>query len=253
MSLPPYVHAPGAELADGALLDLDDATLHHLRRVLRLRDGAGLVVADGVALQAAATLDGGRVRVVATPVERERRLPAITVWQAVGKGSRTEDAVRMCTEAGASAVRLVVAERTVRRLDAGGGEKLRRRCADVAASAAAQCRRPSLVAVTGPDAVAGAMAGHALGHAADGSVLLVLDHRGAELSSDRALRRRMAAAGARAGERVTVAVGPEGGWTEAELDRFAAAGAATIGLSTHVLRMEHAGFAAVVALRSLTD
>lgn len=48
--------------------------------------------------------------------------------------------------------------------------------------------------------------------------------------------------------RVRVLIGPEGGWTERERDMARAAGAATLGLGPHVLRIETAAVAAAAVL-----
>jgi hypothetical protein len=102
----------------GTLVALDAATTHHLRRTLRLVEGAELSLTDGVGGHAPARLapDGA---VLTAAVEREVRVPpTLTLVQSLSKGRRAEDAVRMACELGVDRVVPLVAERTQGRPDA---------------------------------------------------------------------------------------------------------------------------------------
>jgi 16S rRNA (uracil1498-N3)-methyltransferase len=223
------------------VLSPDDA--HHLGRVLRLRAGEEVIVSDGAghwartrwtgadggapgAPGALAVLgdgagpggDGG-VQFEAAPS------PVLTVAFAPTKGERPEWVVQKLTELGIDRVVPLVSERSVVRWSGARGlgavERLRR----VAREAAGQCRRvwlPEIAEVMPFDALVG------LG--APGDVVL------AQLSGDRL----------RASDLV-VAVGPEGGWSVAEL----ASGLPTVGFGLSVLRAETAAVTAAALMVSL--
>ena len=141
------------------------------------------------------------------------------------KGERPEWVVQKLTELGIDRIVPLVSERSVVRWSGtrhqGAVERLRR----VAREAAAQCRRVWLPEIS--DTVTfGALEG--LG--APGEVVL------AQLSGDRP----------RVTQRV-VAVGPEGGWSAAELD----SGLPTVGFGLSVLRAETAAVTAGALMVSL--
>ena len=204
----------------------DDA--HHLSRVLRLRPGEEVVVADGRGRWARATwqghgdlapLDAGAVWTEA-PAE-----PALTVAFAPVKGERPEWVVQKLTELGIDRIVPLCTERSVVRWSGARGRATVERLRRVAREAAAQCRRVWLPEMT--DTVAFAELA-SLG--APGEVVL------AQLSGDRPTP----------AQRV-VAVGPEGGWSTAELD----AGLPTVGFGLSVLRAETAAVTAGALLVSL--
>ncbi len=222
-------------VADPAHPVLSDEDVHHLGRVLRLRDGEEVIVSDGrghwartvwraagmlEALTAGAGVGGdGAVQV------EERAKPALTVAFAPVKGERPEWVVQKLTELGIDRMVPLRTERSVVRWTGARGqasvEKLRR----VAREAAAQCRRVWLPEVT--DTVAfpdlPALGG-------PGEVVL------AQLSGDRpSLAQHV------------VAVGPEGGWSTDEL----ASGLPTVGFGLSVLRAETAAVTAGALLASL--
>src|SRR5688572_2975206 len=99
-------------VADVSAPALDDAATHHLRRVLRLRDGAAVSVTDGAGrwrlcrLAAESVAPDGDVR---------QALPAapVTVAVAPPKGDRLEWLVQKCTEVGVARIVLVDATHSV--------------------------------------------------------------------------------------------------------------------------------------------
>lgn len=229
MSTEPYVLLPSGSLDDraaGDAVDLSDATVHHLGRVLKLRDGSRVAVADGAGVHAGGHLAGTTV-VLDVPVQRAPApMPAMTVWQAVGKGRKHDEVVRTLTELGVDRVVAVRTERTVRDLSAKAAQ-VRARWEAVATSACEQSRRPWLPEISGPVPLEDLLA--------SSSTPCLVAHVGD--TTDPLVAATSAVVGA---DDITVAVGPEGGWTDAEIDAFAAAGAVMVGLGPTVLRTEHA-------------
>jgi 16S rRNA (uracil1498-N3)-methyltransferase len=234
VSLQPFVHVDvslvGRRRAD--VLPLSDAERHHLVTVLRLRNGAAVVAADGVAASAPATLDGEHLCLLADAVEVVPARPVLAVAQAIGKGRKVDDVVRVCTELGVDEITVVAAARSISRLDGTKAERARDRWGAVARAASEQSRRVVRPAVRGP------VPTRQVSHGA-GSVLIA--HPGGTALPS-------VLGGLADTDRLTLVVGPEGGWSDEELTGLVAAGGTVVGLGPAVLRTEHAAAAGLAVL-----
>ncbi len=206
---------------DDPELDSDDH--HHLGRVLRLRDGAAITLADGGGRWRPAVLSA-RPEPTGPIVERRAPAAVLTVGFALVKAAKPELVVQKLTELGIDRIAVFDAERSVARWTGDKASRNLDRLRRVAREACMQARRPDLPAVDGPLAFADVVA-------LPGAALA--DREGAP--PDLA--------------RPTVLIGPEGGWSDAE--RTSLADVATIGLGDHVLRAETAAIAAATALTLL--
>lgn len=203
-------------------LDPDDH--HHLERVLRLRDGEAVTVADGAGRWRACTWSAGRLDPAGEVTVDDRPVPAVTVAFALTKGDKPELVVQKLTEVGVDRIVPFVATRSVVRWDEAKAGRQVERLRRVAREAAMQSRRTFLPSVDG-------VARFADVAALPGACLA--DAGGAPPSLDRP----------------TVLVGPEGGWSDEER----AVGPPPMALGPHVLRAETAAIVAgalVVAIRS---
>jgi 16S rRNA (uracil1498-N3)-methyltransferase len=219
---------------------LADEDAHHLTRVLRLRRGEEVIVADGVGRWArtrwvgdgtveplgdGASGDAGGVGADGGVQREERAEPALTVAFAPVKGERPEWVVQKLTELGIDRIVPVLSERSVVRWTGSRGQATVARLRRVAREAAAQSRRVWLPEVCDTVRFADLAA---LG--APGEVVL------AQLSGDRPTPVQR-----------VVAVGPEGGWSTDELS----SGLPTVGFGLSVLRAETAAVTAAALLASL--
>jgi 16S rRNA (uracil1498-N3)-methyltransferase len=167
---------------------LSRADEHHLRTVLRAREGEEVVVTDGAGAWAFARVAPGgleRVGEVAhdpAPADTALYLPAL-------KGERAEWAIAKATELGVARVVALNTRRASVRLQGDARERVLARWRRVAAVAAGQCRRTHDLVVEGPVAPADVPAD--VGVAQSGGSA---DWRGVR----------------------AVAVGPEGGWEPGE-------------------------------------
>lgn len=234
MSLIPFVHLD-VDLdvaAGGERIDLAPADRHHLTTVLRLATGAPVEVADGRGASAAAVLVEGAIE-LAGPVNRlARPRPQLVLAQALPKGRKLDEVLRQACELGVDELRVLATARSVVRLDAAKLDRVRRRWEAVVRSACEQARRPHRPAVLGPLPI------ELLGR--DDEVLLIA-HPGAPGLPTVA----EVVTGA---ERLVLAVGPEGGFTDDEVADVVAAGGLAVGLGPSVLRTEHAGAAGLAVL-----
>jgi 16S rRNA (uracil1498-N3)-methyltransferase len=205
---------------------------HHLQRARRVRPNETLTAADGYGRWRVYTvLDASAGRVVlgaASALAHEPPLtPKLTVAFSLTKGEKPELAVQKLTELGVDRIVVVEAARSVVHWDdtkvATALERLQR----VAREAGAQSRRARVPVVDGPVAPVELFA-----H--PGLVLAAVDGRPADrLESP-------------PGGEWMVAVGPEGGFDDAELAAFG--DAPRLGLGPFVLRAETAAIAAAAAL-----
>ncbi len=211
----------------GERFPLPASVAHQVTRVLRLRDGDRLILLDGRGEQATVRLDGGGCLL-------EERGPAggepahrLTVWQALLRGDHLEPVVRLGTEVGIAAFRLVVTERCVaREISPRKLERLRA----VAREAAEQSERGLVPEVADPVPLAEALA--------SASVLLLERTDGPRLSE--------------VAPPESVVIGPEGGFTPDEVAAAERAGMTLAGLGPRILRSETVAVAAAAAILSRT-
>ncbi len=228
---------------------------HHLLTVLRLHPGELVVVSDGRGAWASCRIAADPVPPSARgpvalarsgPVRSEvRPKPAITVGFVPVKGDRADWVVQKLTEIGVDQIVPLRSVRSVVRWEDDRAERTLARLRKVAREASTQCRRtwlPEVAAVSSLDELA------ALGESAAGSGPTT-----AGSGPTTAVPPRLALA--RPGgtppslDDPVVAIGPEGGWDEAELARFGTGP----GLGPTVLRAETAAVALgtiLCALRS---
>jgi 16S rRNA (uracil1498-N3)-methyltransferase len=150
----------------------------------------------------------------------------ITLLQAAGKGDKLDAIVRDATELGATSVVVVETRRSVVRFGEKSEERVGR-LRRIAVEAARQCGRGDAPDVSGPSPW-----DEALCRAADpGALKLCFWERASEPAGA-----ALAALGRE--QPVVVAVGPEGGLDEAEIDVARTSGFAIVSLGPFILRTE---------------
>lgn len=205
---------------------IDGEAASYVARVHRLGKGDALVLFDPArAVEADAEIvDAGRKAVivrVSEPRAAPRPARSITLIQGVGKGDKLDAIVRDATELGATAIVPALCDRSVARPDASRAERWRR----VAIEAARQCGRGDALLVEAPTAF-----DEALGAARAGA-RICLDPKAPATLGD-------ALAGLSPGAAITLAVGPEGGFSPREIDAAGARGFTLASLGPWVLRTE---------------
>lgn len=232
MEAPPGVaaHVIVGALGSGLPIDLDDDTAHHLASVLRLRAGEPVGATDGRGGYLPCRYSGkGRLEPAGPPQVVAPRSPALTVGLVPVKGDRPEWAVQKLTELGVDRIVVLQSERSVIRWSAERAGSHLRRLDKIARAAVMQSRQVWLPALEGPIALP-----TLLGRArAGGTALAQMGGPPPSPGLD------------------TVLVGPEGGWTPAELDAATAAEVGTVGLGSTVMRAETAAMAAGVLMTAI--
>lgn len=232
VSSPPRVLVPGVALEPGETVVLPDDEARHLR-VSRVSPGSEVVLLDGCGRRAEARLAPSARQAVVTALLAPRGEPArrVTILLGVGEPARVEWAVEKGTECGAARFLLVAAARSQRAHVAAAAARLAR-LRRIAGEAVKQCDRSVVPGVVPPEDLGRVLAACA-------GPLLVARPGAPPIAPGRL----------GVGE-VAVAIGPEGGFDEAEERLLSAAGAAPIGLGGRVLRLETA---VVAALSRLVD
>ncbi len=228
-----------AGLAAGSEVAIDGAQSHRLRTVLRLAAGATVAVfnpGDGEFLCRVVDLSRGGGRLA---VERLLRPPETGCgpWLAFAplKRARLDWLIEKATELGAGALLPVWTERT--QPERVNLERLRA----VAVAAAEQSERLSVPEIRAPERLDRLVADWPAGRR-----LVVCDESGAGVPIAAAL-----ADSALPGS-IALLIGPEGGFTETELDALGKLAFVTrIGLGPRVLRAETASLAALAVFQAV--
>jgi len=226
-------------VGDTVVVEGDEA--RHAVVVRRIRDGAEIMLVDGVGLAArcvvTATSKSSLSATVSSVSMTAAPLPHVTVVQAIPKGDRADLAVEVLTEIGVDRIVPWAAARSVGVWRGERAAKSLARWRSTAREAGKQSRRAWLPEVTPmvslPDVVG-------LVERADLSVVL---HEAASVP--------LSSLSVDGVDSILVVVGPEGGITDDELDALGAAHVVRMGES--VLRTSTAGLAAVAALLSRTS
>jgi 16S rRNA (uracil1498-N3)-methyltransferase len=223
------------------LLTVEGDAYRHLFRARRLHAGERLRVVDGRGrARWGEILRVGRsaalVELAEPAAPNEPRL-LLELLVATLRPEPASWLVEKATELGAGAIRFLNTERGPRSFGAGTAARLRR----VAAAAVEQCHRALCPEVTGPHAFAEVPA-----LAAAAARRWLLDPLGAPAAGGLAVA---ATTGAAAGTHVeALLVGPEGGWSPAEIEALEAGGWQRVSLGPRVLRIETAVLAATALL-----
>jgi 16S rRNA (uracil1498-N3)-methyltransferase len=164
-------------------------------------------------------------------------LSDITLVLAIFKFDRMEWAIEKCTELGVARIVPVIARRTDAHLAAASTKRVER-WHRIARQASEQSRRAAPPEISDPIKVS-----EALGFPGAARILL------AESEDQTLLRDALKPEGANEG--VVLAVGPEGGWTDDELQSFQHAGWISVSLGNTILRAETAAIAATAIVASV--
>jgi 16S rRNA (uracil1498-N3)-methyltransferase len=242
MSVPRFHVASEIGAGDvGREIALPDAAAHHALRVLRLATGDAVTLFTGAGGEFAATLiraDKRNAWVLLdafSAVERESAL-GVTLVQGIPASDAMDSIVRRAVELGVAAVQPVLAARSARFPSDERGAKRLVHWRQIVVAACEQCGRnrvPPVRDVADLDAWLAARAPGQPGIVLDPAATIAI---GAAPTPDAS---------------VDVLVGPEGGFTSAEVASAARAGLMPVRLGPRILRTETASLAALAAIHAL--
>ena len=217
-------------LGEGARVELDQSQANYLGNVMRLSEGAELLLFDGSSGEwLGRVADAGRKRMTLTIERRTREAEIIPdVWLAFApvKRTQTDWLVEKATELGVARLMPAITQRTI-------VERVKtERLESIAIEAAEQCGRTVLPLIDEPVALA-----RLLERRDEGRALYFADENGGE-----------PAASAFSSGPALLLTGPEGGFTDQERGLIRAAdNAVAVSLGPRILRAETAALAALAA------
>ena len=228
-------------LGTGDTFALPEATGNHLVRVLRLDVGDTCVLFNGDGHDYTARLltrekRGAAVEIVGHHAVGNESPLRITLIQGIARGEKMDLILQKGTELGVAAFAPASTDRTEVRLDADRSDRKMAHWRGVLASACEQSGRARLPDLAAPRALADAVA-------ADANPLrFLLDPEASEAIADLALPPDAA---------LTLAIGPEGGFSDRDRAILKAGGFRGLRLGPRILRTETAGLAAIAALMAI--
>lgn len=222
------------------LLTITGPEVNHIRNVMRLKPGEEISVSiggDGKEYRygiESYTEDSVlcRLRFVK---DKEVELPVkVLLFQGLPKADKMDLIVQKAVELGAAEIIPVSMERCVVKLDAGKAAKKTARWQTIAESAASQSRRSIIPRVLAPMSMR-----EAVEYAKAQTEVRVIPY---ELQEDDGSVKQYLES-LREGQSVSIFIGPEGGFTPAEVELAKEAGIRPISLGRRILRTETAGLA----------
>lgn len=214
---------------------LDEGETHHAGAARRIRVGDEIGLIDGEGVRALAVVETASHRSLTFAVRERIRIPppklSVFVATAVPKGERFRTLIDMLTQIGVAGIEPLICERSAVKPRRSVSDRWRR----IAIEACKQSRNPYLPRIDEPRGVQASLA-----QVEAGGAIAFADVNGS------AIQAPLPGRGA-----FHLYIGPEGGFTDAEIGVLRAAGASPVNLGGNVLRVETAAVvAAVLALAS---
>jgi 16S rRNA (uracil1498-N3)-methyltransferase len=233
---------PPESIADGRAVITGDL-FRHMAKVLRLKPGTRVLLADGSGTEFAGVIDSvGREDLVVT-IEESRvvapaaAVPRITLFQGLPKGDKLEFILQKTTELGVAEVVPFATARSVSRIRKGEETDKVVRWQRIAQEAARQSGRSSVPQVS-----------------LEGSLAEVVNASGHEVKfllweGEKVNRLKDTLGGLPKPETIALIVGPEGGLTAEEAATATAGGFIPVSLGPRIVRTETAGLVMMAILQ----
>jgi 16S rRNA (uracil1498-N3)-methyltransferase len=230
-----------ADEVHGNRAALTGQNARHLSRVLRARVGQEFDISfdSTVRLGKIVAIDEDRVELELGDEVSQPAEPEISLLVAVFKFDRMEWAIEKAVELGVTQIYPVIAQRTDAHLGAAAAKRAER-WRKIAHEAAQQSRRAAVPEIVAPQKLKAAMAG-----ITDSILRVVLSE------TEKSVTLAEVLSTAATENSVVLAIGPEGGWTQEEVETFTNAGWNPASLGNTVLRAETAAIAALAVARAL--
>jgi 16S rRNA (uracil1498-N3)-methyltransferase len=205
--------------------------------VLRGRVGQEFDIATGDSIRRGriSSVADDRVEFELGEVVPAAAIPNLTIVLSIFKFDRMEWAIEKCTELGATRIVPVIADRTESHLATAASKRVER-WQRIALQASEQSRRNSPPKIDQPMKLTSAVA-------LPGTIRIVFAESEQQTMLREVLRDHLT-------RDIVLAFGPEGGWTQCELELFRDAGWISASLGTTILRVETAAIAALAVTLS---
>ena len=230
-------------MESGQRIELDADTTHHLINVLRMQPAQTLVLFDGSGTEYNAVIESASKKSACVLIEASRNRDTqsslyTTLAIALSRNDRVDTAIQKCTELGVDTIALVQCDRSQSKLSADRIPKKMRHWQQIAVSASEQSGRTVLPEIIAPKSLEDFLASQESTQK-DKTLKLLLAPEGAEA--------RLPASGV---EATCVLTGPEGGFSNQEIELAVQAGFVGVNFGPRILRAETAPIAALSVLQS---
>lgn len=202
---------------------------HYLLRVLRLRDGDQFIAMNGMGKWWLTKLQGTQGEIVEI-LEVKTELPvSITLMMALPKGNGFDEVIRCCTELGVTSIAPVLSDRSLLNPSSQKLERWRR----IASESAEQSERAVIPTILEPVAFKTSINENTATHS------YICEARGDYPHLKQVINN------ANTAREIIIAIGPEGGWTDQELEIAVKSGFVAISLGCRILRAVTAPIVAI--------
>ncbi len=213
----------------GKQILLTKEQLHYLSRVLRLGEGESFIAMDGKGNWWLAALENQQGRIL-EPLEVKSELPVtVTLIAALPKGNGFDEVVRCCTELGVTTIMPVIGDRTLLNPSPQKLERWRR----IATEAAEQSERAIIPTILEPVVFSSAI------------TTITTNYRYLCVARGDNPHLIKAINCVPNGAEIAIAIGSEGGWTGAEIDKAINLGFQGVSLGSRILRAVTAPIVAI--------
>ncbi len=224
---------------------LKEKETHHIKNVLRFKEGDAVVVFDGAGQEYRCQIESLDKKEATLLILEKLAIPIsskafVTLAHALTKGDRFDWVVEKGTELGMHGILPFVCERVNVKLSAENKVKKEARWKRLTEAAAKQCGRttmPTVAPILSFEKFLGEFQNYDL-------VLLAY-----ELENGTDLKSCLRGALKKSLKNILAVVGPEGGFTEKEVEQMIAAGARSVSLGENILRTETAAIAVVAMIQ----
>ena len=234
------------KMRTGDLVTLSEEESYHIARVLRLQPETEIEVMDGQGgVFTARIIELGRnvaVRLLAQQEQSDAGRLGLWVGQGVLKGKKMDGSIQQCTELGVARLTPFFSSRCQGRLDDLRGRQKSERWNRIVVSACKQCRRAEQMHV---DEVVDYTAMLSLPDRDAGLLRFIFWEEEEEFRLDQGMMTDTSVEG------VCILLGPEGGFSRAEITAARTLGWQTVSLGRRILRAETATVSAVAIVQHL--
>jgi 16S rRNA (uracil1498-N3)-methyltransferase len=229
----------------GHQVSLKEKETHHIKNVLRFKEGDQVVVFDGAGNEYRCRIEALDKK-EATLFILEKFSPSVstqasvTLAHSITKGERFDWVVEKGAELGMRGIFPFICERVNVKLDAENKIKKEQRWERLAQAAAKQCGRttvPTVAPILSFEKLLSEFKNY-------DRVLLAY-----ELENGTDLKSCLREALKKSPKKILAVVGPEGGFTEKEVQQMVAAGACSVSLGENILRTETAAIAMIAMIQ----
>jgi len=231
-----------ATLVVGKDIRLPAEQSHYLRQVLRLQKGDHVLMFNGASAEYEAEIillskQTCDCRVLSSDTVGRELSVSVHVIQAACRNDKIETVLQKCTELGAASFQIVVSDRATLRLAPGKSGSRLSRWRKIIIEASEQSGRTRIPEISWRKSWS---------EIQSGGRCFVLNPEGNQFWTD--VRPGVAKA-----KSVTLAVGPEGGWSERDLENWQGLGFEGLCFGPRILRTETAAPALLAAIQAVLD